>query len=273
VTTTPLERLRAAAVGSEPLVPVAGALGISVDSVDEGAMTARLAPAPAVLRGPGPAFVLIDMVLSAVVTTVLPTDHAISTLTLHWAGTGPFPEPTAPLIATGTVLHVTADSALSTGRLLDADGEVIATVTNRSALLPLPDGMRRPGSRDEPFDGSGGLTALDLSGGPSRWTGVGAAALSNTAGAVQGGVVAAVATHALDHAVGAARPHLAGATFDLDVTYLRAVPADGSAFTVDATVLHSGRRLAAGRAEMHDSAGRLAIVASSAHWRGSTDGG
>jgi acyl-coenzyme A thioesterase PaaI-like protein len=272
VTTTPLERLRAAAVGSDPLVPVAGALGITVDSVDEGAMTARLAPAPAVLRGPGPAFVMIDMVLSAVVTTVLPTDHAISTLTLHWAGTGPFPAPTAPLTATGTVLHVTADSALSTGQLLDADGEVVATVTNRSALLPLPAGGRRPGRRGEPLDGPVGLTGLELAGGPSRWSGTGAPPLSNTAGAVQGGVVAAVVTHALDHAVGAARPHLAGATFDLDVTYLRAVPADGSTFTVDATVLHAGRRLAAGRAEMHDSAGRLAVVASSTHWRGNADG-
>ncbi|MCO1654237.1 PaaI family thioesterase [Pseudonocardia humida] len=270
MTTTPLERLRAAAGGSAPLVPVAASLGITVDSVDEGRMVARLAPAPAVLRGPGPAFVMIDMVLSAVVATVLPSDHAISTLTLHWAGTGPFPDPVGPLVATGTVVHLAADSALSTGTLTDADGEVLATVTNRSALLPLPPDGRR-GGRGAPSGGPVGLTALDLAGGPSRWTAVGAPPLSNTAGALQGGVVAAVATHALDAAVAAVRPELAGATFDLDVTYLRAIPSDGSDFSVTAQPLHAGRRLAAARAELHDSAGRLAVVASSAHWRGGAE--
>lgn len=270
MTTTPLERLRAAAGGSAPLVPVAGSLGITVDSVDEGRMVARLAPSPAVLRGPGPAFVLVDMVLSAVVATVLPSDHAISTLTLHWAGTCPFPSPAGPLVATGTVVHVTGDSALSTGKLTDADGEVLATVTNRSALLPLPPGGRRGNHAERPA-GPTGFTALDLTGGPSHWTGASAPALSNTVGALQGGVVAAVATHALDEAVGAARPELAGATFDLDVTYLRGIPSDGSGFSVTAQPLHAGRRLAAARAELHDGAGRLAVVASSAHWRGSAD--
>ncbi|WP_214405202.1 PaaI family thioesterase [Pseudonocardia lacus] len=266
MTTTPLERLRAAAGGSAPLVPVAGSLGITVDSVDEGRMVATLAPSPAVLRGPGPAFVMIDMVLSAVVATVLPSDHAISTLTLHWAGTRPFPDPAGPLVATGSVVHLTQDSALSTGELTDADGEVVATVTNRSALLPLPPGGRGGGRAQQPDPV--GFAALGLTGGPSRWTGVSAPALSNTAGALQGGVVAAVATHALDAAVAAARPELAGATFDLDVTYLRGIPSDGSGFAVAAQPLHAGRRLAAARAELHDSAGRLAILASSAHWRG-----
>ena len=270
MTTTPLDRLRAAAGGSTPLVPVAGSLGITIDSVDEGSVTARLAPAPAVLRGPGPAFVMVDMVLSAVVSTVLPADRAISTLTMHWVGTGPFPADPGPLTADGAVVHLADDSALSTGRLTDADGRVLAVVTNRSALLPPPPGGRRVGSTEQP-DGPAGLTALGLDGGPSHWTGVGAPALSNTTGALQGGVLAAVATHALDVAVAAARPELAGAAFDLDVTFLRGIPADGAGFSVTAQPLHAGRRLAAARAELHDSAGRLAVAASSAHWRGSTD--
>jgi uncharacterized protein (TIGR00369 family) len=267
VTTTPLDRLRAA-TGSAP-VPVAVSLGIAIESVDEGRMTARLADAaPAVLRGPGPALVMMDMVLSAVITTVLPTERAISTLTLHWAGTGPFPTAAGPLVGIGTVVHVTEDSALSTGQLVDDSGDVVAIVTNRSALLPRPDGWTGGWAAAQAPDGPPGFTALDLDGGPSRWTGVGAPSLSNTVGAVQGGVVAAVCAHVLDEVVGAARPHLAGATVDLDVTYLRPVPSDGSAFAVDAEPVHTGSRLSAARAGIRDATGRLAITAAATHWRG-----
>ena len=81
-------------------------------------------------------------------------------------------------------------------------------------------------------------------------------------------MVAAVVTHAPDEAVAAQRPNLAGAAFDLDLTHLRPVPADGSGFSVTTHVVHPGRRLAAARAELHDNAGRLAVVASSTLWRG-----
>jgi uncharacterized protein (TIGR00369 family) len=267
VTTTPLDRLRAA-TGSAP-VPVAVGLGIAIEEVDEGRMVARLAePAPSGLRGPGPALVMMDMVLSAVVATVLPAERAISTLTLHWAGTGPFPDATGPLVGVGTVVHVTDDSALSTGQLLDGDGGVVATVANRSALLPRPAGWDGGWAAADAPDGPPGFAALGLTGTAPRWTGVGAASLSNTAGAVQGGVVAAVTAHVLDEVIGAARPHLAGATVDLDVTYLRPVPADGSGFAVTAEPVHTGSRLSAARAEVRDSAGKLAIVASATHWRG-----
>jgi acyl-coenzyme A thioesterase PaaI-like protein len=263
VPTTPLERLRAAASGSRPIVPVAAALGLVVDSVAEGAVVARMPEPPdPTLRGAGPVLALVDMVVSAAISTALPTEHAISTLTLHWAAARPVPA-TGPLVASGTVTHVDTDSALCAGRLDDGDGALVATVSCRSALRPAPD--RRPGGgapRPER-----GVAGLRVAGGPQTWRAVGVPWLANTAGAVQGGILAAVAAHAMAEAIGRDRPRLADAPADLDVTYLRPVPADGSTFTVDVEPLRAGARFAAARARVLDAGGRLAVVASAAHWR------
>jgi uncharacterized protein (TIGR00369 family) len=268
VTTTPLERLRAAAAGSRPLVPVAASLGFVIDALAEGEMTARMPEPPApTLRGPGPVLALVDMVLSASVSSALPTPHAISTLTLHWSGARPLPT-SGPLVSTGRVTHLDGDSALGAGTLVDGAGELVATVSCRCALVPQPG--HGPASDGEPAGvrPERGVAGLQLAGGGATWRALGVPWLGNTAGGVQGGIVAAVAAHAMDEVIGAARPHLAGAATDLDVTYLRPVPADGSAFTVEVEPLHTGRRLAAATARVHDGAGRLAVVASAAHWRG-----
>lgn len=265
MTTTPLERLRAAASGPDPIVPVAAGLGLVVDSVAEGAVVARMPEPPdPTLRGAGPVLALVDMVVSAAISTALPTEHAVSTLTLHWAAVRPVPA-TGPLIASGAVTHVDADSALCAGRLEDGDGGLVATVSCRSALLPAPD--RGPGL--DAVRSGRGVAGLRVAGGPATWHAVGVPWLGNTAGAVQGGIVAAVAAHAMAEVIGQARPHLADAPADLDVTYLRPVPADGSAFTVDVEPLRAGARFAAARARVLDAGGRLAVVASAAHWRGS----
>lgn len=271
MTITPLERLRAAADRSVPLVPVAASIGYLVDSVEEGALVARLpALPPAVLRGPGAVLPLVDMVLSAVITTLLPADRAISTLTLHWAGTGPLPPPGTTLVATGGVQHVGADDAISTGTVVDGDGAVVATVSSRAALLPRPDTAAAAG--EVTFTGGPGLAGLEVTGGPAGWRALGIPSLSNVLGNVQGGVLAAVAAHAIDEVVGAHRPHLAGSAADLDVTFLRPVGADGSAFAVSAEPIRTGMRLAAARAEVRDGAGHLAAVVTAAHWRGSKPG-
>jgi uncharacterized protein (TIGR00369 family) len=267
VTTTPLERLRAAANASTPLVPVAASLGYLIDSVDEGTLVARLpALPPAVLRGPGVVLPLVDMVLSAAISTVLPAARSISTLTLHWAGTGPLPPPGTNVVVSGGVQHVDDGSAISTGSVSDGDGALLATVSARAALFSLPAGMA---SRRDPvsLDGADGLAGLRMVGGPPTWSAVGVPWLSNMGGNVQGGVLAAVAAHAIDEVVGAVRPHLAGSAADLDVTYLRPVPADGSEFTVRAEPIRTGMRLAAARAEVLDPAGRLAVAVTAAHWR------
>jgi acyl-coenzyme A thioesterase PaaI-like protein len=268
VTTTPLERLRAAAAGDRPLVPVAASLGFVVDVLAEGAVSARMPELPdPTLRGPGPVLALVDMVLSAAVSTALPTPHGVSTLTLHWAGARPLPA-AGPLIASGTVTQVDADNALSAARLTDGAGALVATITGRCALVPQPG--HGPAADGEPAGvrPERGIAGLELTGGPTTWRALGVPWLGNTAGGVQGGIVAAVAAHAMDEVIAAARPHLAGALTDLDVTYLRPVPCDGSAFTVEVEPLRTGMRFAAATARVLDGAGRLAVVASTAHWRG-----
>jgi acyl-coenzyme A thioesterase PaaI-like protein len=273
VTTTPLERLRAAAAGSKPLVPVAASLGFVIDALAEGEMTARMPEPPdPTLRGPGPVLALVDMVLSASVSSALATPHAISTLTLHWSGARPLPAG-GPLISTGSVIHLDRDSALGAGRLVDGAGELIATVSFRCALVPQPEHGPASDGRPAGVRPERGVAGLHLTGGPTTWRALGVPWLGNTAGGVQGGIVAAVAAHAMDEVIARARPHLAGAAADLDVTYLRPVPADGSAFTVEAEPLRTGMRLAAATARVLDGAGRLAVVASAAHWRGGSGAG
>lgn len=65
--------------------------------------------------------------------------------------------------------------------------------------------------------------------------------LANFGSTVQGGVLATVLAHTLDATDGGV---------ELDVTFLRPVPADGERFTARSTPLHGGRRFAAGRAEV-----------------------
>jgi acyl-coenzyme A thioesterase PaaI-like protein len=251
------------------LVPVAASLGFVVDSLSAGAMVARMPELPdPSLRGPGPVLALVDMVLSASVSSALPTPHGVSTLTLHWSGVRPLPA-SGPLVATGAVTHVDADAALVAGRLTDGAGDLVATVSCRCALVPRPDSGPAADGRPATGRPERGVAGLQLTGGPTTWKALGVPWLGNLAGGVQGGIVAAVAAHAMDEVIAAARPHLAGAPTDLDVTYLRPVPADGSAFTVEAEPLRTGMRLAAATARVLDAAGRLAVVASTAHWRGS----
>lgn len=264
---TPLERLRAVAAAGETLAPVHGALGTVIDHVEPGHVRAHV-PALAVpeLRGVGPIPVLADLVLSAAVTTRLPAGGFVTTLTLHVATLGPLPPAGAALHATGRLVGLDPDNAVSSAEIADGDGRPVAVMTSRCALVAEPARNGSPTHARRPVPAP--FAGLALRGGD----GLRATAdrsLANSGGAVQGGVLAAVAAHALDEAIGSAQPALAGALCDLDVTFLRGVPTDGAAFTVRAEVLRAGSRFASARAEVRDGAGRLAVVASAAQWRGS----
>lgn len=260
---TPLERLRDIAAAGESLAPVHSALGTVIDHVEPGHVRAHVpALAAAELRGVGPIPVLADLVLSGAVSTTQPAGAFVTTLTMHVATLGPLPPAGAALYATGRLTAVAMDSAVSTAEVDDGDGRPVAVLTSRCAIVGEPSGKgRRAYERQAvptPFAalalGAGGATA--------------APTLANSGGAVQGGVLAAVAAHALDEVIGADRPELAGALCDLDVTFVRGIPADGTRFTVRAEVLRAGSRFASARAEVFDGSGRLAVVASAAQWRG-----
>ncbi|MEJ3652181.1 acyl-CoA thioesterase domain-containing protein [Actinomycetes bacterium KLBMP 9759] len=264
--TSQLERLRAIAHGDTPFAPVGGTFGAQLREVERG----RVTTGTAVLR-PGACFagalVLADMTLSMAAATVMSAAQQIHTLTMraHWVG-GTVPAAPTALAGIGRLVHVDADNAVSTCEIHTADGEPVGAFTCRCAVLPLVGARRRGTAAAATVDVLDAMALADL--GPEGVRAVAAPALSNSVGLVQGGVLAAVVAAALDSAVVAARPHLAGAPPDLDLTYVRGVPADGATVTAHAEVLHAGSRFATARAELRDAAGRPAVFASGAHWKG-----
>ena len=260
--------LRAVARGAGSLAPVHAALGTVLDTIEPGLAVARVPRLPPHrLRGPGVVPVLGDLVLSAAITSSLAAGLRISTLTLHTAMLGPLPPPGAALVARaelvgpgGAVAGGTADAsadavagatAVSRAEVYAADGRPVAQVGARCAVLPSTGGgelFHDPVDPD-PF------AAL----GPELRA---AATLANSAGGVQGGVLAAVVGHRIAEAIGAPD----AAACDYDVTFVRGIAADGAGMAVDVEVRHGGRRLVAADARLRDSRGRVAVIASAACW-------
>ena len=297
---TALTVLRAVAGGAGSLAPVHAALGTVLDTIEPGLAVARVPRLPPHrLRGPGVVPVLGDLVLSAAITSSLAAGLRISTLTLHTAMLGPLPPPGAALVARAELVApagaaadgvaggvagasagavagasvcasagglggasagesegglagaVAGATAVSRAAVYAADGRPVAQVGARCAVLPSTGGgelFHDPVDPD-PF------AAL----GPELRA---AATLANSAGGVQGGVLAAVVGHRIAEAIGAPD----AAACDYDVTFVRGIAADGAGMAVDVEVRHGGRRLVAADARLRDSRGRVAVIASAACW-------
>ncbi|MDT7710849.1 MAG: hypothetical protein QOG20_6456 [Pseudonocardiales bacterium] len=273
---TALDRFRVIAREGSSLAPVHSEFGTLLDHAEPGHVRAHIpALPPTVLRGVGPVPVLADLVLSGAMSTTLPAGSYVTTLTMHVSMLGRLPPEGAPLLASGLLTAADVDSAVGTAEITDADGRPVAVMTSRCATVTDPDGPGRPlldrRPVAAPFDALAPRT--DLDGGAVVVQVTAAPSMANAGGAVQGGVLAALAAHALDAAIGAANPQLAGGLCDLDVAFLRGVPADGATFTVRAEVARAGSRFASARAEVQDAAGRLAVTAMAAQWRRSRQDG
>jgi uncharacterized protein (TIGR00369 family) len=85
---------------------------------------------------------------------------------------------------------------------------------------------------------------------------------------LHGGVAAAVIADALAGGLDAVAPRLAGAPADYEVTFLRGLPADGGRVTTRTSPVRVGARFAVVRTELHDAAGRPAVVGTASRWRG-----
>jgi acyl-coenzyme A thioesterase PaaI-like protein len=245
-----LTLLRAVAAGAGSLAPVHAALGTVLDAVEPGHAVARVPRLPPHrLRGPGVVPVLGDLVLSAAITSSLGPGLRISTLTLHTAMLGPLPPPGASLVARAELVAPAGATAVSRAEVSAVDGRPVAHLAARCAVLP--------------FTGEGAL--FDDPVDPDPFAALGpelraAATLANSAGGVQGGVLAAVVGHRIAEAVPEA------AACDHDVTFVRAVAADGAGMAVDVAVRHGGRRLVAADARLRDAADRVAVLATATHW-------
>lgn len=240
-----LDRLRAAITDPARLAPASRAVGVRVTDVEPGWVVAGL-PSAEVLPPLGAVLVLADFLLGAVVGTELPPGHRVSTLSLH---ASVFAPGAGPLTATARLVGPDG-TGVSHALVRDADGATVASVGSRCAVLP---------TTSEPPPAEPAEVALDLRATAGGVRATADPALANYGSTVQGGVLATVLAHALDVAAGGV---------ELDVTYLRAVPADGAEFTARATPVHAGRRFAAGRAELFDAGGRLATTATASRWRG-----
>lgn len=264
---SPFDRLRAMADGKAPIAAVTSSFGMVLDEVERGRVVARAAAPPRRLQGAGVALVIGDLALSCAISTMLGVGQQISTLSMHVVAVGPPPREGAPLIAEGRLTHLADDHAVSSAEIHDGDGVAVAVLRGRCAVFPA-----RPGWGEAvPSNGRSADPFADLGHEDVAEGAVAAVAsptFANSGGAVQGGVLAAVAAHALDVAIGGARPRLASAPTELDVTFVRGVPADGAELSARAEVLHGGTRYAIARGELRDSGGRLAVLASASRWRG-----
>ncbi|WP_328354956.1 hypothetical protein OG976_24605 [Mycobacterium sp. NBC_00419] len=153
---------------------------------------------------------------------------------------------------------------LSEATITDATGATLAYATLGGVLIP------RPTTTEAPQDPGTAVPAVaahldELLGthiGSRTPEGVTAtfradAALANLYKNLHGGLGALIAIRTLDAALdtGDGSYRLA----DLRAVFTRSIPADGNELRCTATVAHRGRRMAAGRAELFASDGRVAL--------------
>ncbi|GAA3218282.1 hypothetical protein GCM10017691_00980 [Pseudonocardia petroleophila] len=241
-----LDRLRAAVTDPTRLAPASRTVGARLVEVEPGLVVAGL-PSAEVLPPLGAALVLADFLLGAVVGTGLAPGQRVSTLSLHASVHAPG---TGALTATARLGHLGA-TGVSTAEVCAADGSPVATLSSRCAVLP---------AAGPPPVAESSPAALALRVTPGAASATADPGLANFGSTVQGGVLATVLAHALDAAAGGV---------ELDVTFVRPVPTDGTVFTARATPVHAGSRFTAGRAELHDARGRLAAVGAAGRWIGS----
>jgi uncharacterized protein (TIGR00369 family) len=265
----PRDRLRATVTGDAPIAAAISTFGIELRDVEPGRVTAELAAVPAaVVHGPGAVLVLADYAVTTSVFSTMTVDHQLSTLTLQFSELGAAAGPGTEVVATARAFPVGADAAVSTVEIAGADGMPLARASGRCALFsPTPGGGQQRIPRGSTVTGFADLHAIAAADGLATAV-VAAPAFANSEGVLHGGVAAAVIADALTGGLDAVAPRLAGAPTDYDVTFLRGLPADGARVTTRTSPVRVGARFAVVRAELHDAAGRLAVVGTASRWRG-----
>jgi uncharacterized protein (TIGR00369 family) len=270
--------LRAASRSGRPVAAAHARLGVRVSTVDPGACSAVM-DNDGVLRDPdgrlamGALLVVADAVLGIAIGTALPAGRRIATLRLRISMVDTAAPDDGPVIAHAGLRALSPDTGLSSGTVEDATGRLLARISTRCAelageSLAAPEGrpysgIRVAGGMAEAWDAS--VAHLDDRG--AVVTGRASAELSNNGGIVQGGALGALAEFALSRTLTTASPALRTADAqDLELTYLRGVPADDAVLTCRTTVQHAGSRLAAARAELAGADGRTALLATATRY-------
>ncbi|MGI5126922.1 hotdog domain-containing protein [Pseudonocardia sp. CA-107938] len=265
----PRDRLHATVTGDAPIAAAINTFGIELLQVEHGRVTAGLAAVPAVgVHGPGAVLVLADYALTTSVFSTMTVDRQLSTLTLQFSEFGPPAGPGTEVIAAAQAMPVGTDAAVGTIELVRSDGVPLARATGRCALFsPTPGWGEQRNARGDTVTGFADLHATSAADGLATAV-VAAPTFANSAGVLHGGVAAAVIADALASGLDAVAPRLAGAPTDYDVTFLRGLPADGARVTTRTAPVRVGARFAVVRTELHDAAGRLAVIGTASRWRG-----
>ncbi|MEO5902912.1 MAG: PaaI family thioesterase [Gemmatimonadaceae bacterium] len=134
MTLTGVEYLRAMARGDVPPPPLALALGLSLDEIDEGRVVMSVVPEEfhynlrGVVHG-GLAATLFDSALGCAVHSLLPPAHAAPTQQLQINYIRPVRIETGKVSCSAQVIHIGKRSATAEGRLVDRDGKLYAHAT------------------------------------------------------------------------------------------------------------------------------------------------
>lgn len=301
LTASGLEQVRANVRGEAPPAPISTLLGMRPIAADEGSATFAL-PASGWLDGaeggpqPGVLAPLADAAHAAAVVTTLGPGNALATISLTLSYVAPVVPRGDRFLCRARVDRGGAGMPVrTTAEVTAADGTVIAYSTARNVVSPIPgldlDGPpgdrtgRRPPSGDVatpapgPFDGADGdgatppaigrltgLRAVEVGGGAARFELPATPWVSSLLRQVQGGALLMLAEAALDGAVGTAlEPGAARGTLEVQVDFMRKVPAGEELLHADASLVQRGRSVAFGSCTVASDRRELVATARSVH--------
>lgn len=208
--------------------------------------------------------VAFDAALGAAVTSVFVTDGPVATVQMNVQFLrSEVVGPTVSVVARATSADDSVGTA--TGEAFDGSGGLLATMSTRCVRVPKPSAPTSSARtrRLESMNSDGGALRelLDIRLGPNdadrvTSTATAAAGLANMAGAVQGGVLAALAAVNLDFLWRKSTAH----GYGIDIDYVRTVRADGAPMTTVVEATHSGRSLQLASVRILDSEGRTATL-------------
>ena len=138
---TGLEQLRALFGEDGPGVGITRLLGITTDALEEGMVAFGVEPRPdmcnpaGIVHG-GIAATLLDSAMSCAIHSTLQVGERYTTVDLHVHYTRPIRPDHGHIVATGTVVHRGARVGTAEGRLVDAEGKVLAHGTTTCLVMP-----------------------------------------------------------------------------------------------------------------------------------------
>ena len=244
----------------------------------------------------GLAATIFDTALSTAIITKLPAGQVCATVELHVHYLRALTMNTGTVRCEANAIHVGRQVATAEGKLIgEADGKVYGHASITCVVMPAREGdLNLPSTGDTrtftwedpllvaqkamqmkgtdflkgisageipppPIAKILGMTGIhDVEVGKVRFgTGIGAWQM-NTAGMIHGGLTATLCDSALGCAIQTAVPEgMAYTTTELNVNFVRAVTPDITNLYADATVLHSGNRIATAEAKVVDDEGTL----------------